>query len=94
MHSHLYWDQFADISVNRLVNPGKGESFLIIADPKNDLNLAETLLSAGLRSGADTQLIIKRLVCEEGTVSAAGSHPFQCHIEQQVCALALRWHCA
>ena len=34
MRSHLFWDQFADISVNRLVNPGKGEPFLIIADPQ------------------------------------------------------------
>ena len=52
MRSHLFRDQFADITVNRLINPGKGEPFLIVADPKNDLNLAEALLTAGLRSGA------------------------------------------
>ena len=71
MRSHLFWDQFADISVNRLVNPGKGEPFLIVADPKNDLNLAEALLAAGLRSGANTTLIIKDWY-EEGTVSDPG----------------------
>ena len=71
MRSHLFWDQFADISVNRLVNPGKGEPFLIIADPKNDLNLAEALLTAGQRSGANTTLIVKDWY-EEGTVSDPG----------------------
>jgi len=71
MRSHLFWDKFADISVNQLVNPGKDEPFLIIADPTNDLNLAEALLSAGIRSGADTQLIIKDWYAE-GTVSAPG----------------------
>ena len=71
MRSHLFWDQFADITVNRLVNPGKGEPFLIVADPKNDLNLAEALLSAGLRSGANTTLIVKDWY-EEGTVSDPG----------------------
>ena len=71
MRSHLFWDQFADISVNRLVNPGKGEPFLIIADPKNDLNLAEALMAAGQRSGAETSLIIKDWY-EEGTVSDPG----------------------
>lgn len=71
MRSHLFWDKFADISVNQLVRPGKDEPFLIIADPKNDLNLAEALLSAGIRSGADTQLIVKNWYAE-GTVSKPG----------------------
>ena len=71
MRSHLYWDKFADISVNKLVNPGEDEPFLIIADPSNDLNLAEALLTAGIRSGADTQLIVKSWYAK-GTVSAPG----------------------
>jgi leucyl aminopeptidase (aminopeptidase T) len=71
MRSHLYWDKFADISVNQLIKPGKDEPFLIIADPKNDLNLAEALLSAGIRSGADTQLIVKNWYAE-GTASRPG----------------------
>lgn len=71
MRSHLFWDKFADISVNQLVRPGKDEPFLIIADPKNDLNLAEALLSAGIRSGADTQLIVKNWYAE-GTASRPG----------------------
>ncbi len=71
MRSHLFWDKFADISVNQLVKPGAGEPFLIIADPKNDLNLAESLLAAGIRSGADTQLIVKNWY-QEGTASKPG----------------------
>jgi leucyl aminopeptidase (aminopeptidase T) len=71
MRSHLFWDKFADISVNQLVRPGQDEPFLIIADPSNDLNLAEALLSAGIRSGADTQLMIKNWYAA-GTVSEPG----------------------
>ena len=71
MRSHLFWDKFADISVNQLIKPGKDEPFLIIADPSNDLNLAEALLSAGIRSGADTQLIIKNWYAA-GTASVPG----------------------
>ena len=64
MRSHVFWDQFADITVNRLVNPGKGEPFLIVADPKNDLNLAEALLigRSPLRRqyNADHQRLVRR----------------------------------
>ena len=71
MRSNLYWDGFADITVRKLVRPEPGDPFLIIADPTNDLNLAQACLAAGIRAGADTQLIIKSWYAE-GTASKPG----------------------
>jgi leucyl aminopeptidase (aminopeptidase T) len=71
MRSNLYWDSFADITVRKLVRPEPGDPFLIIADPTNDLNLAQACLAAGIRAGADTQLIIKSWYAE-GTASKPG----------------------
>lgn len=71
MRSILFWDQFADITVRKLVRPEPGDPFLIIADPGNDMNLAMACLAAGIRSGADTQLIVKSRYAE-GTASKPG----------------------
>ena len=61
MESHLYWSEWADVVVNKLVKPEPGQPFLVIADTSNDISLAELCLEAGIRAGADTQLmIIKR----------------------------------
>lgn len=55
----LYWQRFADATIDRLVRPGPGDPLLILASTENDLVLAEALLSAGVRQGADTQLLVK-----------------------------------
>ena len=60
MRSRLYWDEFAEATITRLMRPEPGDPLLIITDTSNDMNLAESYLAAGLRAGADTQLLIQR----------------------------------
>ncbi|UCH27478.1 MAG: aminopeptidase [Trueperaceae bacterium] len=55
----LYWDEFADATIRKLVRPEPGDPLLIVADTSNDLVLAEACLAAAIRSGADAQLLIK-----------------------------------
>ncbi|MHB1162253.1 MAG: aminopeptidase [Chloroflexota bacterium] len=71
MSTNVRWDEFAERAVRLLVRPKPGDPFLIIADTKNDMGLAEALLSAGIRSGADTQLLVKQRYAE-GTASKPG----------------------
>ena len=59
MKSREFWDEFADVTIKRLVEPDAGDPVLVLADTRSDLNLAHALRAAGVRSGADTQLIIK-----------------------------------
>lgn len=59
MRSTMYWEQFAEITVRDLVRPEPGDPFLIITDTEQDISLAEACLAAGIRAGADTQLIVK-----------------------------------
>lgn len=59
MYTTLYWEQFAEVTVRSLVRPQPGDSFLIITDTSQDITLAEACLAAGIRTGADTQLIVK-----------------------------------
>jgi 2,5-dihydroxypyridine 5,6-dioxygenase len=59
MRTSLYWEAFAEATVNRLVRPKPGDPFLIITNTASDLSLAEACLAAGMRAGADTQLIVK-----------------------------------
>jgi 2,5-dihydroxypyridine 5,6-dioxygenase len=59
MRTSLYWEEFAEVTVNRLVRPEPGDPFLIITDTANDITLAEACLAAGLRAGADAQLMVK-----------------------------------
>ena len=61
MKSRPYWDEFATVTIDRLVKPQPGDPLLILADTRSELNLAEALHAAGVRAGADTQLLIKRL---------------------------------
>ena len=60
MSTNLRWDEFADAVVKRLVRPKDGEAFLILADTSTDPGLSQACLSAGLRAGADAQLLIYR----------------------------------
>ncbi len=59
MHTTLFWEQFAEVTVRQLVRPEPGDPFLIITDTSQDISLAEACLAAGIRAGADTQLIVK-----------------------------------
>lgn len=59
MHTSLYWEAFAEVTITRLVRPEPGDPLLIITSIAHDISLAEACLAAGLRAGADTQLIIK-----------------------------------
>ncbi len=56
MATNMRWDEFAEAAVRRLINPEKGRPFLILADTATDPGLAQELLVAGIRYGADTQL--------------------------------------
>ena len=59
MKSREFWDEYADVTIKRLIEPDVGDPVLVLADAHSDLNLAHALRAAGVRSGADTQLIIK-----------------------------------
>ncbi len=61
MKSRPFWDEFAEVAMQRLVGPNEGDPLLVLADTRSDLNLAQALMAAGARTGADTQLIIKQL---------------------------------
>lgn len=61
MKSREFWDEFAHVTVQRLVEPDAGDPLLVLADTRSDLNLAQALFAAGVNSGADTQLIVKAL---------------------------------
>ena len=58
MRSILFWQEFAQVVVNRLVNPGPDDPLLVVADTASDLNLAQACLTAGIAAGADSQLIV------------------------------------
>jgi leucyl aminopeptidase (aminopeptidase T) len=71
MSDILYWEQFAEAVVQQLVRPQPGDPFLIITDVAEDINVAEACLAAGLRAGADAQLIIKQRLAR-GAASKPG----------------------
>ena len=60
MRTSLYWEEFAEATITRLMRPEPGDPLLIITDTSNDMNLAEAYLAAGLRAGADAQLLVQR----------------------------------
>jgi leucyl aminopeptidase (aminopeptidase T) len=62
MSSNLHWDEFAEALVRRMLRPHKGDAFLILADTATDPGLAQACLAAGLRAGADTQLMIYKRI--------------------------------
>lgn len=59
MRAALFWEQFAEVTVRQLVRAKPGDPFLIITDTSEDVTLAEACLAAGIRAGADTQLVVK-----------------------------------
>ena len=71
MRSHLYWEQFADATIRKLVRPQPGDPLLILADDSTDVALAETCFAAGIRAGADTQLLFFKRVAS-GAPSTPG----------------------
>lgn len=60
MKSSLYWEEVAEIIINELVKVKSREPLLIVTNTNGDLNLAQKCLSAGLRSGIEAKLIIKK----------------------------------
>ena len=58
MKTNLYWDEFAEALVTRMIQPSKGDAFLILANTSTNQELAQACHAAGLRAGADTQLMI------------------------------------
>jgi leucyl aminopeptidase (aminopeptidase T) len=71
MSTSLRWEEFAEAAMRQLVRPREGEPLLIIADTSNHMELTEALLAAGLRSGADCQLMVKNRF-RQGTESRPG----------------------
>lgn len=71
MKSHLYWAQFAEATIQKLVRPEPNDALLILADDSTDVALAESCLAAGIRAGADTQLMYFKRV-PGGTASTPG----------------------
>ena len=58
MRSIVFWQEFAHVVVNRLVNPERGDPLLVVADTATDLNLAQACLTAGIAAGADSQMVV------------------------------------
>jgi leucyl aminopeptidase (aminopeptidase T) len=59
MRTSLYWEAFAEATISRLIRPKPGDPLLVVTSTVHDISLAEACLAAGMRAGADTQLIIK-----------------------------------
>ena len=59
MRTTLYWEEFADVTVRRCLRPKPDDPLLVLTSTANDISLAEACLAAGIRAGADTQLIVK-----------------------------------
>lgn len=57
MATNMRWDEFAGAAFRWLINPEKGKPILIVAVTSADPGLAQELLVAGIRYGADSQLI-------------------------------------
>ena len=70
MGGFLYWEQFAEATIRKLVRPEPGDPLLILADDSTDTALAQACFAAGIRSGADTQLLYFKRVA-----SGAASEP-------------------
>ncbi len=52
------WDEFGEIAVRRMGQVKPGESLLILADTKTDMEVAQACLTAGINASADTQLLV------------------------------------
>ena len=66
MSSNLHWDEWAETIVTEMVRPEKGEELLVLADTATDPGMAQACLAAGLRAGAETQLLVyKRMAWGE-----------------------------
>jgi leucyl aminopeptidase (aminopeptidase T) len=59
MRSTMFWGEFGEVVIRRLVRPEPGQPLLIIADTSTDMHLVEACFAAGVRAGADTQVLIK-----------------------------------
>lgn len=60
MRSVVFWQEFAHVVVNRLVNPEPGDPLLIVADTATDMNLVQACFTAGIVAGADAHMIVQK----------------------------------
>ena len=74
------WDAFADVVINKFINPKQGASLLILGDVETDPGLSSACLASALRAKTDAQLMIYKRISwgEEATfaptVEAAIKH--------------------
>jgi 2,5-dihydroxypyridine 5,6-dioxygenase len=59
MRTCAYWQDYAEVTISRLMRPRPGDPLLLVTNTTNDMNLARACLAAALRAGADAQLIVK-----------------------------------
>ena len=73
MSSQQRWDVFADIVINKFINPDKGSSLLILGDVETDPGLSSACLAAALRAKTEAQLMIYKRISwgEEAKFSSA-----------------------
>ena len=62
MSSQKRWDVFADIVINKFINPNQGASLLILGDVETDPGLSSACLASALRAKTEAQLMIYKRV--------------------------------
>ncbi len=56
------WDNFADIVINKFINPEQGSSLLILGDVETDPGLSSACLASALRAKTEAQLMIYKRI--------------------------------
>ncbi len=56
--SVLRWGEFGEIAVRKMGQVKPGESLLILADTRTDMEIAEACLIAGINAKADAQMLV------------------------------------
>jgi 2,5-dihydroxypyridine 5,6-dioxygenase len=72
MAPSLHSEEFGDIVIQGLVRPEPGDALLVLADANDDQLLAKVLLDAGIRAGADAQLIVKPVSATQDLATKPG----------------------
>ena len=62
MSSQQKWDVFADIVINKFINPNQGASLLILGDVETDPGLSSACLASALRAKTEAQLLIYKRI--------------------------------
>lgn len=56
--STLRWGEFADAAINMMARVKRGEKLVVVADTWTDMEMAHACLNAGIRAGAEAQLLV------------------------------------